>query len=252
MKLTLLHSLKLPVLSCALLGSMVVGAAACGDQAAVPDGTGGSATIFEESSTAGNASLIANGGTGSGTGAAIAFLDDSLGGTARVKVFGNGRLDISLHNAGSVTVGSIAGTGNVFLGSNNLTVGGDNSSTTFAGGFTGTTGSSLTKTGAGTLHLSGAQTYGTLTTSDGTTYVDSALGTGNSTVNANATTNFTASQTLGALNIGAGVKVTFGDGVAFGGVGKSVGAVVPEPGPISLLILGTLGLLSRRRLPGSA
>lgn len=60
------------------------------------------------------------------------------------------------------------------------------------------------KTGAGTLTIVGEQTYNTLTTSDGTTNLNSALGTGASTLNTDATTNISVSQTLAALNIGEG------------------------------------------------
>jgi len=106
---------------------------------------------------------------GGGQGGTILFEDNSTGGTSRIEVFGNGNLDISLHNKSfhdilGVTVGSIEGDGNVFLGANNLTVGSNNLSTTFSGmiqdgGVNGGTGGSLTKIGTGTLELTGANTY---------------------------------------------------------------------------------------------
>jgi outer membrane autotransporter protein len=125
---------------------------------------GGGFTIFNYTSTAGNATLIANGGISGGGGGTIRFLADSTGGTSTVKVFGNGRLDISLHNAPGVGIGSLEGDGNAFLGANNLTVGGNNASTTFSGvlqdgGPGGGTGGSLTKVGTGTLILPNANTY---------------------------------------------------------------------------------------------
>lgn len=46
------------------------------------------------------------------------------------------------------------------------------------------TGDKLQKVGAGTLTIAGGQSYDTLTASAGTTVVDSALGTGRSTINA--------------------------------------------------------------------
>lgn len=115
------------------------------------------------------------------------------------------------------------------------------------------TGTSLTKTGAGT------QTYTTLTASAGTTHLESALGTGTSTLNADAIVNIGTSQTLAALNIGAGGMVTFGSAPApspaFGEAdplaaqfgAQPSAASVPEPGTLSLLLPGILGLLRRPR-----
>jgi energy-converting hydrogenase Eha subunit E len=131
---------------------------------ATVSGAGGGFTQFDVDSTADSATLIANGGTGGGEGGSILFTDNSTGGTSRIEVFGNGNLDISLHGAGSVTVGSIEGDGNAFLGASNLTVGSNNLSTTFSGviqdgGQNENVGGSLTKIGSGTLILSGANTY---------------------------------------------------------------------------------------------
>ena len=113
-------------------------------------------------------------------------------------------------------------------------------------------GTTLTKTGPGRLTLDGAQTYATLTTQEGRTDLASALGTGASTVNANAETNFGVSQTLAALNIGDGATVTFGNplpaapALADDFAGGSAQAV-PEPGSLVLLFLGGAAMLARRR-----
>ena len=129
------------------------------------DGAGNHGSInFSNSATAGNATLIANGGTGGGAGGLMQFSANSSGGTARVEVFGNGNLDISAHNAPGVSIGSIEGSGIVFLGARNLTLGSNNLSTTFSGviqdgGTAGGAGGSLTKIGSGKLTLSGANTY---------------------------------------------------------------------------------------------
>ncbi len=109
----------------------------------------GGATIFKGSSTAEGAILIAN-GTYEGVGGAIIFDDASTGGTARVEVFDNGYLNISAHQSG-VTIGSIEGSGNVFLGANRLTVGTRNINTSFSGVISGT--GSLAKVGSGVLTL---------------------------------------------------------------------------------------------------
>ncbi len=107
----------------------------------------GGATVFTGSSSADSAILIAN---GTGDGGAIIFVDDSTGGTARVKVFDAGYLDISQRQPG-VTIGSIEGSGNVSLGANRLTVGTNNINTSFSGVISGT--GLLSKIGSGVLTL---------------------------------------------------------------------------------------------------
>jgi hypothetical protein len=125
---------------------------------------------------------------------------------------------------------------------------------------------SLTKTGAGTLVLSGALSFAVLNTNDGTTNLNSVLA--NATINDNGgKLNINASQTLAALNIGDGGTVVLlaaspgalpefgadlgGDGAPFAtdGGALAIGPVqaVPEPGSVSLLFAGVLALFGRRR-----
>ena len=124
-----------------------------------------------------------------------------------------------------------------------------NGSTVTLGATSAIGGTALTKTGSGLLNLSGPQTYAALTTSGGTTSVNTTLGSGTSTVTANATVNFYASQTLASLTIADGVEVTFGDSLPFAGGPEKSGApaLVPEPGALGLLLVGALGVLVRRR-----
>jgi hypothetical protein len=109
----------------------------------------GGETVFAGSSTADSATLIANEGSFFVT-CGISFLEMSTGGTARVEVFGNGYLDISNRQPG-VSIGSIEGSGTVYLGANRLTVGTNNINTSFSGVISGS--GLLAKAGSGILTL---------------------------------------------------------------------------------------------------
>jgi autotransporter-associated beta strand protein/T5SS/PEP-CTERM-associated repeat protein len=81
------------------------------------------------------------------------------------------------------TIGSLAGAGNVTLGAATLTTGNDNTSTTFSGAISGTGG--LTKTGSGTLLLTGTSNYtGATTVNAGTLSVNGSIASSAVTVNA--------------------------------------------------------------------
>jgi autotransporter-associated beta strand protein len=135
----------------------------------------GGSTRFSGASTAGSATLIANGGINGGQGGLIVFADMSTGGTSRLELFGNGRLDIRDRSASpSVTIGSIEGDGTAVLGAHKLIVGSNELSTTFSGVIQGD--GSLTKIGSGTLILSGANTYmGTTNVNRGMLQVDGSI-----------------------------------------------------------------------------
>jgi autotransporter-associated beta strand protein len=113
----------------------------------------GSGTLLLSGSNTYTGTTTINGGTVRVTGgAAIPDTSSVFFGTGS----GN-RLDLA---GSSESVGSIAGTASdseVAVGSGVLTVGGDNSPTTFAGTITGS-GGALVKTGAGTLSLIGSMT----------------------------------------------------------------------------------------------
>ena len=100
------------------------------------------------------------------------------------------RYDISAITASGITNASLAGVAGsvVNLGSKNLDIGADNTSTTFAGTITNT--GSLTKRGTGTLTLSGANTYtGATTVSTGSLLIngDQSAATGVLSVASGAT-----------------------------------------------------------------
>jgi autotransporter-associated beta strand protein len=173
------------------------------------------------------------------------------GGPALALAGGNltGRLDIGTSNAtiggANLTVGSLAGTGNISNGSATavtLTVGGDNTTSTFGGVIAngGTGALSLFKTGSGSLTLTAVNTYtGGTTVSDGTLGVasDAALGTGAVTISPlgtlaySATTSTNKSFNLGngTLAAGAGATVTLIGSSVFNGYLAGPGTFATSP-----------------------
>ena len=140
---------------------------------------------FWNDSTAGNATITNSGGS-------VYFRDNSSGGTARF--INNGDIDVSYRTAFSITMGSIEGSGTIYLGSTNLEVGGNNLTTTYSGvlrdgGMGEGDGGSLTKVGTGTLQLTGTSTYtGDTVVAGGVLDVEGALnGTSSATVQSGAT-----------------------------------------------------------------
>ena len=211
------------------------------------DGGGGGRVAFGEfgggTATVANATLVANGGTNGGEGGQLIFDADTLGGTAHVQLFGNGFLDISLHNLPGLTIGALTGNGPVFLGGNNLTIGSSNEATTFDGvlqdgGENGGTGGSLSKIGTGKLTLTAANTYtGGTTVNGGTLLVNNTTGSGVGTGQVQA-----FSGILGGSGVISG-RVTMGTGH---GAGATLG-----PGANSI-VLGTLTIRKQLALKSDA
>jgi autotransporter-associated beta strand protein len=214
-----------------------------------------------------------SGGTTIDAGTLKVSADSALGAAAGAVVINNNAVlqaggTVSI-TARTITLG--AGGGTIDTNGNDVTL--DVGSTV--------TGTTLTKVGSGTLTIAGTQTYSTLNHNAGRTELDSTLANAtindnggtlvinadatDSTVNVNSnTTYFTVSQKLTALTISAtghaivtttppapaGPETAFGgvggDDVAAAAVAQGVQAV-PEPGALSLLLLGALGLFGRRR-----
>jgi autotransporter-associated beta strand protein len=102
-----------------------------------------------------------------------------------------------------MTAGSIEGAGTFSLGSNQLTVGSNNLSTTVSGVMRGTAGS-LVKVGSGTLTLSGTNTYtGATTVNAGALIVDGSISSSSvTTVNSGATLGGSGTVSAALINNG--------------------------------------------------
>ncbi len=186
-------------------GSTTIGSLAASNNASATTVTLGSKTLIaggNNNNTTFNGAISGTGGftkTGAGTmtiGAASSYTGATTISNGEIALTGSGRLanttainlagataryDISAKSASTETNGSLAGVAGsvVNLGGKNLDVGGDNTSTTFAGILTNT--GSLTKSGTGTMTLSGANTFsGGSTLSAGVLRVahNNALGSG--------------------------------------------------------------------------
>src|SRR5215813_492729 len=126
---------------------------------ATTQGSVGSYIEFDRTATADNATLIVNGGTNGGNGGTMFVYAKSTGGTAQLRLFGNGILDLTYHDPGAFSIGSLAGDGMVQLSTNALRVGTNNLTTEFDGELLDSNqapGGALIKTGSGNLTLTGA------------------------------------------------------------------------------------------------
>jgi outer membrane autotransporter protein len=202
---------------------------------------------FNGASSAGNAVIINN--------SVVSFNDNSTGGNAQFITNADGIVDFSNtsgpHGDGNISAGSIAGAGNYYLGSNQLTVGSNNLSTTVSGVISdcgdsgldcsnaGATGGGLIKVGTGTLTLSGENTYTGPTAVNAGTLQAGVVGAFSSasafTVASGATLDlFGFNQTIGSLagsgnvTLGSATLTTNGDGsdTTFSGTISGTGRLV--------------------------
>jgi autotransporter-associated beta strand protein len=220
--------------------------------------TAGNATItntsqltFDTNSRAGNATIINNGNVlfdSNSTPDNAQLINTAPG--AVINFFTSG-----LNSDGRISAGSIAGNGRFDLNSAELTVGGNNLSTDVTGVLTGdglATGTSLIKTGTGTLTLSGTNTYtgdtivngGTLQIGNGGTTGSIA---GSVTVNAGATFAVNRSDNLTLTNNvgGAGGFAQNGTGTTtFAQAFAYTGGTTVNAGTLLMSGAGTLGATS--------
>ncbi len=157
----------------------------------------------------------------------------SLGDTAAVYVASGATLTLA---GGNETIGSLAGGGNVVL-SYRLTLGGDNSSSTFSGIISGN-GSGITKTGTGTFKLTGTNTY------SGSTSILAGSLIVNGSISASSGVSVASGGTLGGTGSLPSVTVASGANLSPGDAGNGIlnftnGLVINTGGNLRLDIAGT-------------
>ncbi|WP_028445790.1 DUF4347 domain-containing protein, partial [Chitinimonas koreensis] len=241
----------------------------------------GAATLYASTGTltvsgvvSGSAALTSAGGVGatvllSGTNTHTGSINVT---SATLGVSGGSAIDdasaVTLSNGSTLslqaneTIGSLAsGSGNALsLGSNRLTVGGDNTSTTYSGSISGTGG--LTKIGTGTWTLGGTNTAsGTVLITAGGLTVSGGSAIGNSsavTVDSGATLTLSATETIGSL-AGAGTVALGSATLSSGSTNASTtfsGAIngsgnLTKTGTGKLTLSGTNGYTGTTTVSGS-
>jgi autotransporter-associated beta strand protein len=163
---------------------------------------------FNTDSTASNATITSEG---------LIFFDDrARGETARVIMKGAGNsslLDITGLTTDRMMIGSVEGVGRIILGGKQLSVGGNNLSTTFDGVVEGG-GGSLTKEGKGALTLTGVSTYtGQTMITGGALIVDGSI-VSSSNVRVDAGGVLAGTGTVSSTNVFDGGTLVAGHGAA--------------------------------------
>jgi autotransporter-associated beta strand protein len=168
-----------------------------------------------QNTTAANATIVATGGSNGGNGGLLQFLPNAGGGTCRIELLGNSRLDMARNRDVDLTIGSLEGEGTVTVsghtGGNALNIGSNDLSTTFSGLIEdGLLAGAISKIGTGTFTLSEANTYsGGTTVTSGILFVSnvSGSGTGTGAVSVNAGTLGGSGIIAGAVTVGTNTGV---------------------------------------------
>lgn len=176
------------------------------------------------SNAAGATSSLAGTVTGAVSNAGTITLTGATTGIGALTQTGTGSLNLA---GFSTTLGSLAGSGSVQLGSGTLTLGGDNSSTSFTGVISGNGG--LTKAGTGMVTLSGANSYAGLSTINAGTLALAAGGAIAGAVQNNAS--FTNAGTVAGLVTNAGTFAS--TGTLGGGLTNAAGAIATIAGQLN-------------------
>ncbi|GEP44778.1 autotransporter-associated beta strand repeat-containing protein [Brevifollis gellanilyticus] len=162
--------------------------------------------------------------------------------TSAVAVASGAIYDLNGFNS---TIGSIAGAGNVTLGSATLIAGSNGTSTTLSGVISGTGG--FTKEGTGTLTLSGTNTFsGTMLVDNGTVVLSgtngSAANASGITIGTGATLNLDSSTNANANRIGNSTPITLSGGTLILngntvlGTTETVGALNAAAGASNIIV----------------
>ena len=217
------------------------------------NGAGGALTILSSGSignvvfdssgvnTYSGATIIGDGTTG-GAAALLGRQSNAFSANSAVTVTAHSFLDVG--NV-SQTIGSLAGAGTVnasgTLGTGTLVTGGDNSSTTFSGVLSnGGATLALTKTGTGTMTLSGSNTYTGATAVNGGTLAGGAANTFSAAsamrVNTGATLNLGGfAQAINTVTLAGG---TLTNGALSGAVTSTGGSISGITGAATLTTTG--------------
>ena len=216
-----------------------------GSTAATAGSGRGAYVLFTDTSTAGSATLVAEGASSNVAGNAggiLQFVDMATAGSARVVLQESGvggragTMDISGSARTDMSVGSIEGGGTLSLGSKLLYVGANAQDATFSGsirdgGSFGGTGGGLWIYGAGSLTLTGANTY------TGVTHVGSSVGgPSGKLIVANTTGSATGS---GAVIVEQSGTLS-GSGFIDGPVILRAGATIAPGDPVTLTLRDSL------------